>query len=386
MCMKGGIYSEEKCPLCGGSFKDVGNCLLCPNHKKIKATKFAVKFGKIHKRTNSYEEAFRFLNGLRFKTDEKTFDPRDYQKDNPMGFMNVTEKWLAYKKGENLKSFDDITNHIRHAQRFFKNKNVKDIIYGDLEDFLHQLNCADKTKHNILSNIHNFFTWLKKRQMITILPEFPVVKYQLGYRRTVSKDTQNEIIEEIKRICPNPKVYLGIKWLATYFSIRPAEMIKLKEGEIDLANGYLYFPHPKEKTFKSVPILPEDIELIKSCGLTFPEMRFFRHVGGIQSVVPDKPFGEKYFYKWWIKACANLGVEGVDLYGGTRHSTVRALRKLRTPEEIKKAAMSATNKAFERYYGQVDDDFIREVYHDSKKVVNIGTGLVPNLRDVKIDK
>ena len=41
-------------------------------------------------------------------------------------------------------------------------------------------------------------------------------------------------------------------------------MIKLKEGEIDTGNGYFYFPHPKEKTFKSVPILPEDIEILKS--------------------------------------------------------------------------------------------------------------------------
>jgi hypothetical protein len=88
-------------------------------------------------------------------------------------------------------------------------------------------------------------------------------------------------------------------------------------------------------------------------------------------VADNAPFGIKYFYKWWIKACANLGIEGVDLYGGTRHSSVRALRKYRSPEEITRAAMSETNKAFERYMGRDTDDDLRSVYRQSAKVIPI---------------
>lgn len=365
--MKGGIYSDEKCPVCGSRFKDVGNSLSCPIHKDIKTTKLKMKFGGITKRYNSYSKAFRTLTGLRFKSDEKTFDERDYKRDNPLGFSNVSEKYIEHKEG--LKSHKDIANHIRHAQRYFGNINIKDVRYGHFEDFLKQLTCSGKTKHNIMSDIHSMFVWLKRRQMIHDLPEFPVVKFDLGYRKTVSKETQIAIIEEVKRICPNPKVYLGIKWLSTYISIRPAEMINLRESEIDLANKYLYFPHPKEKKFKTVPILTEDIDLIKSFSLSFPAMPFFRHEGGIKGTVKDQAFGLKYFYKWWKKACQNLGIEGIDLYGGTRHSSVRALRAYRTPEEIKKATMSATNKAFERYYGQADDEQIRDIYTDTGKVI-----------------
>ena len=169
----------------------------------------------------------------------------------------------------------------------------------------------------------------------------------MGNRLTVDKDTQRAIIEEVKRIAP-VKVYLGIKWLATYFSVRPAEMINIKEGEIDTGNAYLYFPHPKEKRFKSVPILSEDVEILKSFPKSLPTMPFFRHDGVSERTIKDQAFGEKYFYKWWVKACANLNIEGVDLYGETRHSTVRALRKYYSPEEIKEGAMSKTNKAFER--------------------------------------
>jgi len=63
--------------------------------------------------------------------------------------------------------------------------------------------------------------WLKKRGEISELPDFPEVSFELGYRRTVDKDTQIQIIQEIERIYPNRKVYLGIKLLATYISIRP---------------------------------------------------------------------------------------------------------------------------------------------------------------------
>jgi hypothetical protein len=71
-----------------------------------------------------------------------------------------------------------------------------------------------------------------------------------------------------------------------------------------------------------------------------------------------------------VKACANLGIEGVHLYGGIRHSSVRALRKYRSLEEIKRAAMSEIIKAFERYMGKDTDDDLRSVYTQSTKVIS----------------
>jgi len=68
-------------------------------------------------------------------------------------------------------------------------------------------------------------------------------------------------------------------------------------------------------------------------------------------VLAGEQFGPKYFKKWWDKACANPGIEGVDIYGGTKHSTAIALGELLTPEQIKRGGTgSATHKAFERYY------------------------------------
>ena len=50
-----------------------------------------------------------------------------------------------------------------------------------------------------------------------------------------------------------------------------------------------------------------------------------------------------------VRACKNVGVEGVDLYGGKRHSTLTALGEFLSPEEVKRGSLHKTNKALERY-------------------------------------
>jgi integrase/ribosomal protein S27AE len=367
--MKGGIYSDEKCPVCSGSFVDNHlNALTCPRHPKCHATRHVVRFGGITKRFKPYQEASRFLTGLRFKTDENTFDEMDYKRDNPLGFINLSTKWLEYKKDEiKFRSWKNVENHIKIAANFFQDMNVKEVCYGNIEDFLKSLKgLSDKTKHNLLSTIHSFFTWAKKRQNITEMPDFPTVNFVLGYRQTIGKEVQWQVLDEIKRLtyAMNPKIWLGVKWLTTYISIRPGELRTLTEGNIDLENGYLFFPHPKEKRYKSVPILKEDVDLINEIGLSpFSAMPFFRHTKLLKQdpQLAGKQFGQRLFYDWWKTACKNLGIEGVDLYGGTRHSSARALRKTRTPEEIKKATMHSTNKAFDRYF-DIEADDVRSIY------------------------
>ncbi|MGD9354527.1 MAG: hypothetical protein PVI72_16495, partial [Desulfobacterales bacterium] len=162
---------------------------------------------------------------------------------------------------------------------------------------------------------------------------------------------------EVKRISwdINPKIWLGIKLLATYIKIRPGEMRNVRERDINLESGFIHIPHPKEgskKQGKFAHLDDEDIELLKRFPRSInPDFYFFRHVSGRSGVNAGEQFGPKYFKKWWDKACANLGIEGVDLYGGTKHSTATALGELLTPEQIKRGGTgSATNKAFERYF------------------------------------
>ncbi|MCK4619293.1 MAG: hypothetical protein KAT52_05060 [Desulfobacterales bacterium] len=251
-------------------------------------------------------------------------------------------------------------------------RNIKSIGYGEIEDFLHDQKVSDKTKANIKSCLHSFFVWVNKREKIP-MPAFPEISFELGWRQIVDKETQQAIIDEVYRISSNinPKIWLGIKWLSTYISVRPTELINIKEKEISIETGYLLIPHPKEKKAKAVPLIQEDIDILASFPKALPKLYFFRHPAGISGCRAGEQFGKRYLYKWWKKACSNLGIDGVDLYGGTRHSSAMALRQLASPEQIKRSMMTSTNKAFERYF-RIESEEVRDVYQLTRKGIRVG--------------
>ncbi|MFC1819336.1 tyrosine-type recombinase/integrase [Thermodesulfobacteriota bacterium] len=365
--MKGGIYSSQKCPICAGSFKDDSRRgLFCSNHPEQRASSFRVHFRKVKRRFQNYNDAQRFLTGLRFKSDENTFDDRDYSQGKPLSFINLVSKWLEVKKETvKPKSYNNLHNYMMKAIDAWGDKNIKEIGFAEIEDFLidqgHKL--SSKTVANMKSALHDFFQWLIRREIIAHCPSFPKIKVKMGFRKIIGKETQLEILDELKKIAPF-KVWLGIKWLCTYVSIRPGELVKIREQDIDLENKYIYIHHSKTVETKPVPILDEDIVLVRQAGLSFPRSHFFRHDEGKSGVKLGRIFGEKYFYKWWKKACDNLGVKDVDLYGGTRHSSVVALREHFSPEQIKQGTMHQTNKAFERYF-RIGANDVREIYSRS---------------------
>lgn len=357
--MLGGIYTPEKCALCGLQMRDNGrNAVACPRHPKQKATVFIVRFTrKIWRKFITYEEASRFLNGLRFKKDEGTFDVRDYQPGNPMGFSNLADKWLDLKRNQiKHHSWDSLNNYMRAACNLWGNRNVKEITYGDIEDFLYieLQDKSDKTKSNAKSALRSFFNWLCLRRVLhrSQLPEFPAVSFELAYRKTISKQQQEAILAELWNLTAtfNPRLWIAISWLSTYISIRPGELIRIKEREIDRENGFLVIPDPKEKRPKIIPLTEQDREMLRSVPVGFPDLPFFRHISTHSGCHAGQQFGTRYLWKWRKQACANLGIAGVDLYGGTRHSTVIYLGEFFTPEQLKKASFHSTNKAFERYY------------------------------------
>ena len=111
------------------------------------------------------------------------------------------------------------------------------------------------------------------------MPEFPEIKFSLGWRQTIGKETQQAVLDEIYKISYhiNPKIWLGIKFLSTFISIRPGELISIKEKDIDLESGYIFISDPKENKPKAVPLIPEDIELLSSFPSGLPDLPFFRH-------------------------------------------------------------------------------------------------------------
>ena len=331
---------------------------------------YVVRFGRdISKWFKSREKAERFLTGLRYENDKGTFDPRDYASDKPLSFSNLADKWLTKKEKEvKRKSYNNLKNYMSRAKGFYQHTNVKGIDFAELEDFLFFQNVSDKTRSNIKSCLHDFFTWLRKRRVITLqqFPEFPETPFELGYRNITDIETQQTILKEVKELTYhiNPKIWLGVKWLCTYIGMRPGEMLNLKEEDILIDQGLLFIRNPKEKSRKGPKLIflnDDDIDILKKMPRGLPHLYFFRHPSGIKGCQPGQRFGEKYLYKKFKKACDNLGIEGLDLYGATRHTTASALGNIMTPEQIRQGTLHSTNKAFERYF-QPDARNAKKVY------------------------
>ena len=382
--MKGNIYTDERCVVCRSKlhYDQNQSGFFCENHSenKVLPTNLRVKFGRdILQRFNDFRQAEQFLMGLRFKTVEGSYDVRDYQKNHPLGFETQALKYLERKKQKvSINQFRDIRCNVRKAVGAWGQRNVKTIGYAELDDFLYGLPVSEKTRANAKSALLGFFKWLKKREKIPI-PAFPECDFELGWRNIIDLELQQEIIEEVKRISYhiNPKIWIGIKWLATYIAIRPNELRQLRERDINVSGFFVLPPKTtKEREPKLVAMLEEDISLYKSMPTALPDVFFFRHVKGNGAVKPGGQFGKDYLYKWWKKACRNLKVEGVDLYGGTRHSTATALGEHFSRQEIMTAgSLHKTNKAALRYIQAEKNKSIlvyRKVREMQGKVVQIG--------------
>jgi len=153
----------------------------------------------------------------------------------------------------------------------------------------------------------------------------------------------------------NPRIWFGIQTLANFPRVRPGELVSILEGNINRKTGEVVMsaPDTKEGKEKRVFLLEEDLDFIRRQPEAIDKtMPFFRHYSG-------RKFGPAYLWKWWNRACGNLGIEGVTLYPGTKHSSVTAARFALSPEEIKRYVTGHTSAAFDRYL-LVDADTQRE--------------------------
>lgn len=355
--MKGNIYTSEACA-CGGRLRHDANvdgfrCLAC-NRVSIPEN-MRVKFGRETSRRfegHNYRGARQFLEGLRFKTVEGSYDQRDYQKCSPLGLHPQSRRWLKTKTGKSAGYLANLARWMDLAcAELGPTTNVKHIGFGHIEDLVLSQPVSDKTRADMAACYNQFFKWVARRENIP-MPVMPRIKYSLGWRNIIDLDTQRRIIDEVCRICPNKRIWIGIKWLATYVAIRPKEMWSLKERHIDV-DGYIVLPPgiTKEARPKLVPMLDEDIAIYRELPTSLPDLPFFRRHKGKGVSRPGELISRRAFYRWWKRACANLGIDGVDLYGGTRHSSVSAMGEYFTEEQIKRdATQHSTNKAFARYF------------------------------------
>ena len=171
-----------------------------------------------------------------------------------------------------------------------------------------------------------------------------------------------------------------------YPALRPGDLLKIKEENIDLEHGdiVIHDPTKRKNQFKQILLIPEHVRRFAQLKEKYPgikKLEFFRHVAGVSGARVDHPFGNKMFYKFWIRACDNLGIEGLDLYAGTRHTTITEIARRKGETAAIKTSGHQTNKAFERYC-RVQDHTALEMAKFRNETVS-GGGEVIDLKRVR---
>lgn len=373
LCMTGTLHSDQKCRLCGSTFKHDMNRqgLFCPNHPEEFATgDFQIRLGtNITRRRQTYYEAYRILTGYRYEKDHGKFDERDYIKVSTLRLPEAIDEWLTDKKGSEIthKHVQAHINHMSRAIEFWGDIDIKLITTREVRRFLsfpHKNKqtgepLSAKTKNDIRSSLHDLLKWHCDNDETMKMPKFPKkLRKQRTQRNILTIEEQEMVLQELKRISYdiNPKIWLGVLLLTRLINTRPGELIKVREKDILLDSRTICIRETKEDRGEEgkFGLLAEDdivTELGKHVCPSSPELRFFRHNSGRGGVKVDSPFGDKYLKTWWDKACENLGIQGVDLYGGTRHTTIMALIIAGySPEEVQRGGAETKSQEAMLHY------------------------------------
>lgn len=366
--MKGSIFTDQKC-FCNRNLKHDPSrrgCF-CPVHKGNYATRFIAKCGKRNrKRTTSYDKAESLILGWNF--DPKVTDP--------LALPCLTASYLKRKKVSVSKShYRNISKDLDRVVKHFGARLITSLGYAEWEDFFFPLEDSDslsglsrKTVANIRSTVSDLYNWLILRGTIDTRPTLPSVKYVLGWRNRISRAEQRQIIAEVYEREPD-RAALAIRMLATYINVRPGELIQIKEGDINLSIGVIRLKADttKEGKDKIIYLTEEDIRILSSYQKAMPHVPFFRHFQSNGGAKAGDQFSRSYLYRCWKRAANRVGIEGVDLYGGTRHSTVAFLKGTGlSPEQIKRMSQHKTNAAFERYLQEPPANELQELNEQAK--------------------
>jgi integrase len=300
------------------------------------------------------------LGLFRGRASEGSFDRREYLIASPIGFSHLAGKFLDLKKKTmRPESYRRYKNFSEKACAFFGDKPITQIRTGDLEDFIHSLEgLSTYTVKIILDFTVSILRWAKDRGELEEVPKKPAWKWKQGMRKILDKHTQAKVIEVLyeKHWDRVPRACVAVELLATYPKIRPGELLQVKEKDIDLVSGMICIPQPKESQDpKFVRLLPQHIELIKSLPRGFPEMPFLRYDLPVKGRRVGQKFGKDYLYRLWGEVCDGMGIKGVPLYPGTKHSTATALAR-QFPSELVRKTTGHASKAFERYLVLSEDD------------------------------
>jgi len=126
---------------------------------------------------------------------------------------------------------------------------------------------------------------------------------------------------------------------------------------------------PKEGKEKAIPLVGRLKELFEELSKNKRSMFVFaRKVPGYKE---PKPYGAKYLSRIFKKACAEVGIEGVNLYQAVRHSFAMQLLKLGFSFEQVGACLGHSSPQTTRRYGRLQAHMVASAFEAKQRVVSL---------------
>lgn len=369
-CMKGGIYSDERCPRCGKPFEDnEKDGLQCPSHPDQRASTFKVKFKGLCRRFSRYHDAKDLLDGWRWEERQGKFNAKEYMASKPQSVLKQAERFLEIRKADlRPEGYRRYVYHYKTLSNHLGDVSITRINYSVLEDLKYDLlkRYAPKTVYDTFGFLKTLLGWCVEREELKELPRFPKLSKKMGMRKIFDKHTQATVLNKVYEMYWKraPRACIGIELLCTYPKIRPAELRQVQEKHLDLRSGTITIPDPKEQDDpKTIRLLEKHVRLIQSLPRGFPEMYFLRYDYPVKGRKVGQRFGRDYLYHVWRKTCETLGLEGVPLYPGTKHTTMSDWGR-KFPEALIHEASGVISNAMRRYLVLGQEDCIT-LYEDA---------------------
>lgn len=389
------IRTKEKCPRCKRNFQETPVGLICPKCFTIprryfidlswQGRRIRLYSDKQGNPLSSFEQAKQLQQVIAFEIENRTFDPSRYVLRDQKEFLLPTyiERFIEHSERKGLKpsALKDRKRILRtHVLGFFMSlgiNDIRDIRKKHIEEFVDHLRKrgkAPKTIYNIVAELKALLNYAHRREDLEKVPQFPEIKLPERIPAGLDLEVQLKILKRI------PVEHRPIFQFMMTYGCRPSEARALMWDCVNFSSKEIFikrtFSHrklvelPKEGKWKVLPMHSGIEEILRELARRKRSLFVFSHSRADH-------YGEALLSKLWRKACAEIGLEGVSLYEGVRHSFAYQLLKQGLSYEEIGAYMGHSDVRTTRKYARLNPKLITlaEVEDRSRKLVSLGDWL-----------
>lgn len=386
--MAGVISSETPKCKCGGSWTkkkikdyDVAICSVCgefPDKIRVRRV-LPSKYGGDGKRYDIRRDrgerivdvwdAIAVMKKIDKEIIDGTFDPKNYGSKETLKFLKFShfvetsylpDREIMVSNQELSPSALRIKKGLynNHLKEYFGEMDMRDITSGEIVKYYRGFKKTLRQRELSTAELRVILKDAVSKDILTGVPKFPALKKpkMKKVETFYTKAEQSLVVSKVS----NKKYQDAIKILIRHL-LRPSDLRAIREKDvyifermIKIRQHFSQGTHllPGRKSNEAIhPLRIDDdtIEIIKPYMTGDPDAPLFKGAEGGY-------MGEKVLTEAWKKAVAEAELPYIDLYTGTKHSTMTYLRKAGfTVAQIMNMSGHLTEDAAERY-AQEDDE------------------------------